>query len=297
MTATEYDDRVDALLASWNDDIYGGVLESDVLPAIRIYAHASLAGMTDTYDVDATFPMLPSGWEIYDHYANGLFARLSSACTSIRSALQAIQAHMDCHATIAASRRAHESLWQVFWLCNPTMDADERIKRLLVITKQEIEDTLRYFSNRINPQVEDKLQDYNRNMGNVVGGSRYSAKRGRSEYRDYYRGRFNDPLPEGLPPAPEDVDVDQIVWSGMSNMTHPNVVFDWIIQIQEESQDHMDRLQMRHVIGSMALAANLSTLLMQEAGVPENQVLRVNSSFKNCIVAAQSLIEMQRVVR
>lgn len=297
MTATEYDDRVDALLASWNDDIYGGVLESDVPPAIRIYAHASLAGMTDTYNVDATFPMLPSGWEIYDHYANGLFARLSSACTSIRSALQAIQAHMDCHATIAASRRAHESLWQVFWLCNPTMDADERIKRLLVITKQEIEDTLRYFSNRINPQVEDKLQDYNRNMGNVVGGSRYSAKRGRSEYRDYYRGRFNDPLPEGLPPAPEDVDVDQIVWSGMSNMTHPNVVFDWIIQIQEESQDHMDRLQMRHVIGSMALAANLSTLLMQEAGVPENQVLRVNSSFKNCIVAAQSLIEMQRVVR
>lgn len=297
MTATEYDDRVDALLASWNDDIYGGVLESDVLPAIRIYAHASLAGMTDTYDVDATFPMLPSGWEIYDHYANGLFARLSSACTSIRSALQAIQAHMDCHATIAASRRAHESLWQVFWLCNPTMDADERIKRLLVITKQEIEDTLRYFSNRINPQVEDKLQDYNRNIGNVVGRSRYSAKRGRSEYRDYYRGRFNDPLPEGLPPAPEDVDVDQIVWSGMSNMTHPNVVFDWIIQIQEESQDHMDRLQMLHVIGSMALAANLSTLLMQEAGVPENQVLRVNSSFKNCIVAAQSLIEMQRVVR
>lgn len=296
MTATEYDDRVDALLSSWKDDIYGGVLESDVLPAIRIYAHASLAGMTDTYDVDTTFPMLPAGWEIYDHYANGLFARLSSACTSIRSTLQAIHAHMDYHAAIAASRRAHESLWQVFWLCNPTIDANQRIKRLLAITKQEIEDTLGYFSDSINPQVEDKLQDYNLNIGNVIDDTRYSAKRGRSEYRDYYRGKFNEPLPEGLLPAPENVDVDGIIWSGMSNMTHPNVVFDWIIQIQDDPHDHMDKLQMLHVIGSMGLAANLSTLLMQEAGVPENQVLRVNSSFKNCIVAAQSLIATQRVV-
>ena len=292
MTATEYDDRVDEILSGWKDDIHGGILKDDVLPAINIYTHASLAGMTDTHDVEAIFLVSPSGWEIYDHYANGLFARLSSACTSISTALQAIQAHMDCHAAIAASRRAHESLWQAFWLCNPTMDANERIKRLLAITKQEMEDALGYFSNSINPQVEERLRDRSSNIGNAIGDFRYSAKRGRSEYRDYYKGKFNDPLPEGLPPAPEGVDVDEIVWSGMSNLTHPNVVFDLVIQIQEDSQDHMDNLQMLHVIGSMGLAANLSTLLMQEARLPENQILRVNSSFKKCIVAAQSLIEI-----
>ena len=80
----------------------------------------------------------------------------------------------------------------------------------------------------------------------------------------------------------------------MSNLTHPNVVFDRIIQIQEDSQDHMDRLQMLHVIGAMGVATNLSTLLMQEARLPENQTLRVNSSFKKCVVAAQSLMEIRR---
>ena len=57
----------------------------------------------------------------------------------------------------------------------------------------------------------------------------------------------------------------------MSNLTHPNVVFDWINQIQEDSQDRMDKLQLLCVIGSMGVATNLSTLLMQEASLPENQ--------------------------
>lgn len=295
MARSEYDNRVDTLLSHWEDDIYGGVLGEDVLPAVNIYAYASLQEMTDVYDVPSTFPMLPSDWNIYDHYAIGLFTRLRSACISIRTALQSIQAHMDCHAAITVSRRGHESLWQVFWLCNPMRDANERIKRLLAITRQEIEDALGYFSDGINPEAENKLKEYSTNIAKVVGSElRYSARRGWKEYRDHHKGKFNDPLPEGLPPAPEDVDVDEIVWSMMSNLTHPNVVFDWINQMQEDSQDHMDKLQMLHVIGAMGVAANLSTLLMKEAGLPENQTLRVNGSFKTCVVAAQSLMEMQR---
>ena len=295
MARSEYDNRVDTLLSYWEDDIYSGVLKENVLPAINIYAHGSLQEMTDVYDVPATFPMLPSDWEIYDHYAHALFARLSSACKSIRTALQSIQAHMECHAAIAASRRGHESLWQVFWLCNPTRDANERIKRLLIITKQEMEDALGYFSDGINSEAEAKLRGYTINIAKVVGSeSRYSARRGWKEYRDHYKGKFNDTLPEGLLPAPEDVDVGRSVWSMMSNLTHPNVVFDWINQIQEDSQDRMDKLQLLCVIGAMGVATNLSTLLMQEARLPENQTLRINSSFEKCVVAAQSLIEIRR---
>ena len=169
MARSEYDNRVDTLLSYWEDDIYSGVLKENVLPAINIYAHASLQEMTDVYDVPATFPTLPSDWEIYDHYAHASFARLSSACKSIRTALQSMQAHMECHAAIAASRRGHESLWQVFWLCNPTKDANERIERLLIITKQEIEDALGYFSDGINSEAETKLKGYTTNIAKVVG--------------------------------------------------------------------------------------------------------------------------------
>lgn len=80
----------------------------------------------------------------------------------------------------------------------------------------------------------------------------------------------------------------------MSNLTHPNVIFDWINQIQEDSQDRMDKLQLLCVIGAMGVATNLSTLLMQEASLPENQTLRVNGSFEKCVVAAQSLMEIRR---
>ena len=48
------------------------------------------------------------------------------------------------------------------------------------------------------------------------------------------------------------------------------------------------------VIGAMGVATNLSTLLMQEASLPENQTLRVNGSFEKCVVAAQSLMEIRR---
>ena len=77
-------------------------------------AHASLDGVTDEYDVPALFPMFSDRMDLHDHYGNALFSRLSSACTSIRNALQSIHSHMDCHAAIAASRRAHESMWQMF---------------------------------------------------------------------------------------------------------------------------------------------------------------------------------------
>lgn len=292
MASSEYADRVDALLSHWKEDIQGGVLKGHLLPAINIHAHASLQGMTDVYDVPAIFPMLPPDWDIHDHYVYGLFARLSSACTSIRTALQAIQAHMDGHAAIASSRRAHESLWQIFWLCNPTRDANERIRRLLAITEKEIEDALGYFSDGVNPRAEDKLKGYKTNIANVVGsGFRYSARRGWKEYRDYYRGKFNDPLPEGLPRAPEDIDVDSIAWSMMSNLTHPNVIVDLIIQTQEDSKDHMEGLQALHLIGAMGVTSNLCTLLMQEAKITDDKTLAVNKRFERCMSLGQSLID------
>lgn len=295
MASSEYDDRVEALLSYWKDDIQGGLLKGDITPAIKIYAHASLQAMTDEYDVPTTFPMLPSDWDIYDHYDYGLFARLRSACTSILTALQAIQAHMDSHAAIASARRAHESLWQLFWLCNPTKNANERVKRLLIITKQEIEEALNSYSQGVNPQVGDKLGGYKTNIEKIIGTkSRYSAKRGREEYRQYYRGKFNDPLPEGLPPAPENVDVERIVWSMMSNLTHPNVVFDWINQIQENPEDHMAGLQALHLVGAMSVTTNLCTLLMQQAKIAEDKTLAVNERFKRCVLFAQSLLDIQR---
>ena len=48
MSNPEYESCIDDLVRSWKDD---------VLPAAKIYALASLGGMTDTYDVSSIFPM------------------------------------------------------------------------------------------------------------------------------------------------------------------------------------------------------------------------------------------------
>lgn len=75
-----------------------------------------------------------------------------------------------------------------------------------------MEDALGYFSDGINSEAEAKLKGYTTNIVEVVGSeSRYSARRGWKEYRDHYKGKFNDTLPGDLVPAPEDVDVDRSV--------------------------------------------------------------------------------------
>ena len=168
MPSAEYENKIESLLCYWRDDIYDGVLVNDVLPATQIYAYASLQEMTDVYDVPAIFPMCSDEMGLHDHYGSALFSRLSAACTSIRNALQSILSHMDCHAAIASSRRAHESLWQMFWLGNPRIDANTRVKRLLRVTRQEIEEALRFYSGGINAEIEGKLKNFGRNIENVV---------------------------------------------------------------------------------------------------------------------------------
>lgn len=80
----------------------------------------------------------------------------------------------------------------------------------------------------------------------------------------------------------------------MSNMTHPNVVFDWIIQIQEDPQDRMDRLQLLPVIDAIGMVVNLTTLVMQESKLPNRQVAKVNESVRHSLAAAQVLLELNR---
>ncbi|MCY3631079.1 MAG: hypothetical protein OXH29_00205 [bacterium] len=285
-----YDSQVDDLVSRWQEEIYDGVLASDVLPAITIYAYASLQGMTDEYDVAATFPMLPTDAGLPDHYGNALIARLRGSCTSIRTGLQAIQAHMDCHAAIAAARRAHESLWQMFWLANPEVDANSRIRRLLKLTRQEIGEALRFFAYGINTDVESTLRKYESEIEGVVGKEVYRSKDGRGEYQGYFGPRFNEPLPHDLPPVPADVEAEEIAWSMMSNMTHPNVVFDWVFQIQEDSQDQMDKFQLLPVLAAMNMVSNISTLVMDKAHIQREQVLGVNTTFRQLVSPAQLLL-------
>lgn len=294
MPNAEYESRIGDLVRSWREDVDDGLLVDDVLPATRIFAHASLQGMTDEYDVAATFPMLPDGVGLPDHYGNALFARLGSSSTSVRNALQGIQARMDCHSAFASARRAHESLWQVFWLANPELDADTRIRRLLTLTRQEIGEALRFYSYGINAEIESRLQQYESNIEGLVGREVYRTKDGRSEYREYFAPRFNDPLPPGLPRAPADVKVEEIEWSMMSNMTHPNVVFDWVLQIQKDSQNRMDRLQVLFIFGAMGMASNISTFIMEQAHIASEQQQRVNATFQQLVYAAQSLLELRR---
>ncbi len=211
MANSEYENRIDDLVRSWTDDVSWGVLESDVFPAVRIYAHTSLQGMTDVYDVPAIFPMFSDRMGLSDHYGNGLFSRLGSACTSIRNALQAIHSHMDCHGAIAASRRAHESLWQMFWLCNPTMNADTRIKRLVAVTEREVREALRFWSTGINADIEGKLQDHLENMRRIVNKPAYRPKLGWTEYQDHFGSLANYPPQIGRPSVTADIDEGALV--------------------------------------------------------------------------------------
>ena len=84
------------------------------------------------------------------------------------------------------------------------------------------------------------------------------------------------------------------MWSMMSNMAHPNVVFDWIIQMQDDPQDRMDRLQLIPAINAIGMVSNLSTLMMREARMTNDQVARVNTTVARCLPIAESLLELPR---
>ena len=182
----------------------------------------------------------------------------------------------------------------MFWLCNPDMDGDTRVKRLVAVTHQEIVVALRFWSNGINPMIQGKLVGYRTNIQKVTNRPTYSPKLGWKEYQDYFGDLTNDPLTMGLPSSPLPFDHAALVWSMMSNMTHPNVVFDWIIQMQGNRQDRMDRLQLLPTINTMSMVVNLSTLMMAEANLHEDHVVRVNATVRQCLSNAESLLELQR---
>ena len=294
MPNSEYDDRVDDLLNLWRDEIYNGVLIDCVLPAIQIYAHASLQDMTDDYDVPSTFPMFSQDLDLYHQYGNALFCRLSSACTSIHNALQAIHARMDYHAAIAIARRAHESLWQMFWICNPTVDGDERIKRLLILTNQELKEARPVFSGGVNPQIEDNLKYFQDSIERIVGKNSYRPRLGWTEYGNYFSGLANATLSMDTRSDPVEVGDGSFGWKMMSNITHPNAVFDWIIQQEEGFQDRADKGQMVLIVDAMGMVANLSTLMMLEAELPEDASEMVNGVVAQPIVVADYLLSLKR---
>ena len=251
MPNAEYERCIGDLVDQWRDEVYEEVLEFRVIPAVQIYAVASLQGLNSTYDVSAIFPMFGDEMgELADHYANGVVCRLSGACTSVRNALQAIRARMDCHAAIAAARRAHEALWQVFWLCNPAVDADTRVKRLVALTENEMRESLRFWRG-LNSVIEGQLERFLGNIQGIADLPDYKLGDGRTEYAEHFE-----------PSDPASVDDAARSWSIMSNMTHANLVFDWIIQSQDDPQDEMDRLQLIPTVDAMGMVGNLCTFIM-----------------------------------
>ncbi len=283
MFNAEYERRIDDLVGQWRDEVYEEVLGAQVMPAVKIYAFASLQDLTDVYDVSAIFPMFADQMgELPDHYANGVFARLSGACTSIRNALQAIRAHMDCHAAVAAARRAHEALWQVFWLCNPAVDAGARMNRLVALNKSEIQEALRFWTG-LNPVIEGQLRGFLGNIQGIAGLPQYKPKDGWIEYMEHFESSVDGSM-----------DNAARSWSIMSNMTHANLVFDWIIQSQDDSQDEMDRLQLIPTVDAMGMVGNLCTLIMERAQIPEEHIVEVNATVGRSWVASRELLGLRR---
>ena len=290
----DYEALVADTLAHWGDAIYDGILAEHVLPAVRIHAHASLLDVREPWEVAGCFPLMPEHWDLSEHYANGVFTRLSAACTSIRGALQAIQARIDGHAAVAIARRAHESLWQTFWLSNPEISADERVRRLLVLTGRDIKEAKRLFSSTTNTLIQGKLAEHLGRIENATQSLDYQTRYGRDEYTDYYEQRANDPIGASIPLEPEDGDGPEFVWRMMNNMTHPNMVIDLITQKQPDFQGLMDRAQIDLVSNAVGCVCNLSTTLMEQAQMPEDKVDTVNRAFRQPYFALAQLLEMRR---
>lgn len=294
MSDPDYESLLSETLEHWREPVYSGVLEDHVRPAVRIYAHASLSGLSDPPDVSGCFPLMPDETSVFDHYGNSIFARLSSACTSIRSALQAIQARTDGHSAIAISRRAHESLWQTFWLANPKVDADTRVHRLLTLTAAEIKQAMRVFRETENTLVYGNLQQHLDNIKHITTDVVYKVRYGRDEYTTYFLGRANHPPSDDTPTVPEGIVGAAFAWDMMSNMTHPNMVFDLIMQTQPDYQDLMNSTQVDTVNYAVGCALNIATTLMERALLPNDKIDTVNRALRQPVDALTQLYEMQR---
>jgi hypothetical protein len=85
-------------------------------------------------------------------------------------------------------------------------------------------------------------------------------------------------------------------WSIMSNMTHPNLVFDWIIQTQDDPQNEMDRLQLIPTIDAIGMVGNLCTSIMQQAKMSGEHVVDVNATVGRSWSAAKALLESRRAL-
>lgn len=278
----------------WADDIYGDALEEQVLPVLQVYAQASLLDVSESSDIAGCFPLAPDDATLYDHYSNGIFSRLSSACTSIRSAMQATLAHIDGHVAVAVSRRAHESLWQVFWLLNPDVGADERVRRLLVLTRADIVEAIRLFSQAENALICGKLADHLAKIESVTADAKYKASDGFDEYSDYFLPRANYPAVASPPTTNEEATGPAFLWKIMCNMTHPNMVFDLIIQTQPDYQDLMDWLQVETINSAVGCVCNISTSIMEQAQWPKDKIDTVNRAFQRSVYALAQLGETRR---
>ena len=279
-------DLIDGISSDWHEAVCGGVLPQLVIPAVQIHAYASLHEIDDPPDVSICFPPLPADAELADHYGNALSARLAAACESIRCALQMMRNGLDLHSSVAACRRANESLWKAFWLCNPELDGETRIHRLLILMRHEISEVLGVFSREVNSEADKTLRLHERNIRQITGKKDYRPRLGRDEYLDYIEPRADDPLTPRMPPVPDGVDGGAVVWSIMSNLTHSNLVFDWIMMTQDNPEDLMERLQLASVGGAMTAVANISTFVMRQAQMPEDPMAEVSKAFQRPIFAA-----------
>ena len=82
--------------------------------------------------------------------------------------------------------------------------------------------------------------------------------------------------------------------STMYHMTHANIIFDWILQAQGDHQNRINRLQMMATASAMKAVANLSTLLMQQARLPDERIRPVQRLLERFGASAESLIHLQR---
>ncbi|WP_420443901.1 hypothetical protein [Candidatus Poriferisodalis sp.] len=284
--SSDLGDLIDSISRDWHEAVCEGVLPQHVIPAVGIHAYASLHEIDDPPDAAICFPPLRADAELADHYRSALSARLVAACASIQSALQTMRNGLGLHSAIAACRRANESLWKAFWLCNPELDGATRIHRLLILMRHELNEVLGVFSQEVNSAAEIILRRHERDIRQVTGKDDYRPRLGRDEYLGYIELRADDPLTPRMPPVPDGVDGGAVVWSIMSNLTHPNLVFDWIMMTQDNPDDLMERLQLASVGGAMTAVANISTIVMRQAQIPEHPIAEVSKAFRGPIFAA-----------
>jgi len=167
-------------------------------------------------------------------------------------------------------------------LCNPAVDAGARMNRLVALNKSEIQEALRFWTG-LNPAIEGQLRGFLGNIQGIAGLPQYKPKDGWIEYMEHFESSVDGSMDDAARS-----------WSIMSNMTHANLVFDWIIQSQDDSQDEMDRLQLIPTVDAMGMVGNLCTLIMERAQIPEEHIVEVNATVGRSWVASRELLGLRR---